>query len=137
MVKRIDRGSFRLSCPDLADVFIGCQASNGFKAFGEVVGHQSRRGATKRFGVPRNTIPKMLSFSVPPRDFRREQPASKKLGPHIPSIDAILEGDRQLHKKQRHTAHRIFERLRDEQGEAPLKLLAMQVEEEIATMLLD
>jgi hypothetical protein len=31
-------------------------------------------------------------------------------------IDAILEGDRRVHKKQRHTAHRIFERLRDEQG---------------------
>jgi len=25
---------------------------------------------------------------------------------------AILEGDRNVHKKQRHTAHRIFERLR-------------------------
>ena len=31
-------------------------------------------------------------------------------------IDAILEGDSQVHKKQRHSAHRIFERLRDEQG---------------------
>jgi hypothetical protein len=31
-------------------------------------------------------------------------------------IDAILEGDSQVHKKQRHTAYRIFERLRDEQG---------------------
>jgi len=31
-------------------------------------------------------------------------------------IDAIFEGDRRVHKKQRHTAHRIFERLRDEQG---------------------
>jgi transposase len=31
-------------------------------------------------------------------------------------IDAILEGDSQVHKKQRHTARRIFERLRDEQG---------------------
>ena len=31
-------------------------------------------------------------------------------------IDAILEGDRRVHKKQRHTAHRIFDRLRDEHG---------------------
>ena len=31
-------------------------------------------------------------------------------------IDAVLESDRSIHKKQRHTAHRIFERLRDEQG---------------------
>ena len=76
----------------------------------------SRREAAKRFGVHRNTITKMLSFSVPPGYRRRERPASKKLGPYMAWIDAILEGDRRVHKKQRHTAHRIFERLRDEQG---------------------
>jgi hypothetical protein len=58
----------------------------------------------------------MLSFSVPPGYRRRERPASKKLGPYLAWIDAIVEGDSQVHKKQRHTAHRIFERLRDEQG---------------------
>jgi transposase len=76
----------------------------------------SRREAAKRFGVHRNTITKMLSFSVPPGYRRRERPASKKLGPHMAWIEAILESDSQVHKKQRHTAHRIFERLRDEQG---------------------
>ena len=76
----------------------------------------SRREAAKRFGVHRNTITKMLQFSVPPGYRRRERPASKKLGPYMAWIDAILEGDRSVHKKQRHTAHRIFERLRDEQG---------------------
>jgi transposase len=73
----------------------------------------SRREAAKRFGVHRNTITKMLSFSVPPYR-RRERPMSKKLGPHM--ADAIFEGDSKIHKKQRHTARRIFERLRDEQG---------------------
>jgi hypothetical protein len=58
----------------------------------------------------------MLQFSVPPGYRRRERPASKKLGPCMAWIDAILEGDRSVHKKQCHTAHRIFERLRDEQG---------------------
>jgi transposase len=76
----------------------------------------SRREAAKRFGVHRNTITKMLSFSIPPGYRRRERPTSKKLGPHMAWIDAILEGDSKVHKKQRHTAHRIFERLRDEQG---------------------
>jgi transposase len=76
----------------------------------------SRREAAKRFGVHRNTITKMLSFSVPPGYRRRERPASKKLGPHMAWIEAILESDSQVHKKQRHTANRIFERLRDEQG---------------------
>ena len=51
----------------------------------------SRREAAKRFGVHRNTITKMLSFSVPPGYRRRERPASKKLGPHMAWIeDAVL-----------------------------------------------
>ena len=68
----------------------------------------SRREAAKRFGIHRNTITKMLSFSVPPGYRRRERPVSKKLGPYVAWIDAILEGDRKVHKKQRHTAHRIL-----------------------------
>ena len=39
-----------------------------------------------------------------------------KLDPFLPIIDQILEADRALPRKQRHTAHRIFERLRDEHG---------------------
>jgi hypothetical protein len=41
----------------------------------------SRREATKRFGFHRNTISKMLRFSVLQGYRRRERPASKKLGP--------------------------------------------------------
>ncbi|MFL5285600.1 MAG: IS21 family transposase, partial [Rhodopila sp.] len=41
----------------------------------------SRREAAVRFGVHRNTITKMLQYSVPPGYRRRERPASKKLGP--------------------------------------------------------
>ncbi|MBM3654824.1 MAG: IS21 family transposase [Alphaproteobacteria bacterium] len=76
----------------------------------------SRREAAKRFGVHRNTITKMLQYSVPPGYRRRERPVSKKLGPYMAWIDKVLEGDRSVHKKQRHTAQRIFERLRDEEG---------------------
>ncbi|WP_292532940.1 IS21 family transposase [Methylocystis sp.] len=76
----------------------------------------SRREAAKRFGVHRNTITKVLQYSVPPGYRRRERPVSKKLGPYMAWIDNILEGDRSVHKKQRHTAQRIFERLRDEEG---------------------
>ena len=47
----------------------------------------SRREAAKRFGVHRNTISKMLQFSVPPGYRRRERPASKKLGPYMACID--------------------------------------------------
>ena len=76
----------------------------------------SRREAAKRYGVHRNTITKMLSFSVPPGYRRRERPISPKLGPYMGWIDKVLEDDRSVHKKQRHTAQRIFERLRDEEG---------------------
>ena len=50
----------------------------------------SRRDAAKQFGVHRNTISKMLQFSIPPGYRRRERPVSKKLGPHMAWIDAIL-----------------------------------------------
>jgi transposase len=76
----------------------------------------SRREAAKRFGLHRNTITKMLQYSVPPGYRRRERAPSKKLGPHVAWIDKILEDDRSVHKKQRHTSQRIFERLRDEEG---------------------
>jgi transposase len=76
----------------------------------------SRREAAKRIGVHRNTITKMLQYSVPPGYRRRERAPSKKLGPYMAWIDKILEDDRNVHKKQRHTAHRIFERLRIEEG---------------------
>ncbi|MBK8211644.1 MAG: IS21 family transposase [Rhodospirillales bacterium] len=41
-----------------------------------------------------------------------------KLGALLPVIDAILEADRTAPSKQRHSAKRIFERLRDEHGYA-------------------
>lgn len=54
----------------------------------------SRREASRRFGIHRNTIAKMLQFSIPPGYRRREHPVSKKLGPYMAWIDAVLEGDR-------------------------------------------
>ena len=51
----------------------------------------SRREAARRFGVHRNTITKMLTFSVPPGYRRGERPPSKKLGPHMAWIDAFLK----------------------------------------------
>jgi len=47
----------------------------------------------------------------------RSKPVAKpKLGPLLPVITAILEADRTAPVKQRHTAKRIYERLRDEHG---------------------
>jgi transposase len=58
----------------------------------------------------------MLEHSVPPGYRRKGPPVRPKLDPFIPIIEQILEEDRSLLKKQRHTAKRIFERLRDEHG---------------------
>ena len=41
-----------------------------------------------------------------------------KLDPYIGIIDAILEADKSVPKKQKHTSKRVFERLRDEHGYA-------------------
>ncbi len=78
----------------------------------------SQRDAARVFGLSRETISKMCRFSLPP-GYRRVKPVTKpKLGPLLPVIDAILEADGTAPMKQRHTAKRIFERLRDEHGYA-------------------
>ena len=46
----------------------------------------------------------------------RVRPESPKLEPFTGVIDRILEDDLGIPRKQRHTAQRIFERLRDEYG---------------------
>jgi transposase len=58
----------------------------------------------------------MLRYAVPP-GYQRQQPIKRpKLGPWLGIIDAILEDDKQRPVKQRHTAKRIFERLKEEHG---------------------
>lgn len=76
----------------------------------------SIRQAAREFGLARKTIRKMLQYSIPP-GYERKKPAAKpKLGPWLGIIDQILEDDREQHKKQRHTAKRIWERLKAEHG---------------------
>jgi transposase len=76
----------------------------------------SKSAAARLFGINRKTVSKMLEHSVPPGYRRNGPPVRPKLDPFIPIIDRILEEDKSLLKKQRHTAKRIFERLRDEYG---------------------
>jgi transposase len=76
----------------------------------------SQRETARRFGIDPKTVRKMLSFSVPPGYRRSKPPSRPKLGPVTPMIDQILATDRASPSKQRHTAKRIYERLRDEHG---------------------
>ena len=76
----------------------------------------SQRSAARHVGMVRKTVSKILAHSVPPGYRRERPPARPKPAPFFPIIDQILEADEGRLKKQRHTAKRIFERLRDEHG---------------------
>ena len=76
----------------------------------------SIREASRVFGLHRDTVRKMLAYSAPPGYRRRTTPRRPKLEPFTGVIDRILEDDHKVPRKQRHTAKRIFERLRDEYG---------------------
>jgi transposase len=74
----------------------------------------SIRQAAIEFGLSRKTIRKMLQFSLPP-GYQRKKPAARpKLGPWLGIIDQILLDDDSQPKKQRHTAKRIWDRLKAE-----------------------
>ena len=76
----------------------------------------SIRQAAREFGLARKTIRKMLQFSLPPGYERKTPVARPKLGPWLGIIDQILVEDQSQPKKQRHTAKRIFDRLKAEHG---------------------
>lgn len=82
-----------------------------------VEGH-SEREAARVFGLARKTVAKMCRFSAPP-GYQRTKPIDRPTpGSFLGVIDAILEADKQAPPKQRHTAQRIFERLKAEHGYA-------------------
>ncbi len=75
-----------------------------------------QREAARHFGISRDSVRKILAFSVPP-GYRRSAPIRRpKLDGFTGIIDQWLSEDRQRQRKQRHAAKRIFERLRDEHG---------------------
>ena len=77
---------------------------------------KSERQVAREYGLARETVRKMLQYSTPP-GYRRQQPAKRpKLDPWVGVIDAILQEDRERPRKQRHTAKRIYQRLREEHG---------------------
>ena len=76
----------------------------------------SQREAASRFGIARETVRKMLRHSEPPGYRRRVRVKRPKLDSYIGIIDQYLDEDRTSHRKQHHTAKRIFERLREEHG---------------------
>jgi transposase len=80
----------------------------------------SKRAICREYGVGWWTLDKMLAHPEPPGYRARSQQTQPKLGPFIGVIDEILavDADPSTPRKQRHTARRIFDRLRDEHGYA-------------------
>src|SRR6266516_3398016 len=74
------------------------------------------RAVARKLGVHRREVRKALASAMPPERKipERERP---KLAAAIPFIEATLEADRKAPRKQRHTAHRIWTRLRREMPE--------------------
>ena len=73
----------------------------------------SRRQILRETGMHWRTLRKILTHSEPP-GYRQQQPRPrKKLGAFLERIQQILKEDQALPRKQRHTAKRIWERLRE------------------------
>ena len=73
----------------------------------------SIRQIQRETGLHFKTIKKILAHPGP-QPFSGPARERPRLGAFMERIEAILEEDKELPKKQRHTAKRIFERLRDE-----------------------
>jgi transposase len=81
-----------------------------------LAGGMSRRDACKKYNLNFRTIRKILEHQEPPGYRRKATRVKPKIGKFIPIIDEILEADKKVHAKQRHTGKRIFERLCNEHG---------------------
>jgi transposase len=74
----------------------------------------SKRSILRDYKVSAGVLEKILTHAEPP-GYRQSVPRPKpQLGQFIPVIEQILKDDKTAPPKQRHTAKRIFERLRDE-----------------------
>ncbi len=76
----------------------------------------SKRAICRDYKMGWRTVDKVLAHVEPPGYRGRERRAQPVLGAFVGVIDEILELDRDAPAKQRHTARRIFDRLREEHG---------------------
>jgi hypothetical protein len=75
-------------------------------------GETSKREILRREGIHWETLKKILEHSEPP-GYRKENSRPKpKIGPFLEQIDQIIKEDKHFPKKQRHTAKRIYERIK-------------------------
>jgi hypothetical protein len=70
-------------------------------------------GVARKLGVHRRMVREAVRNAVPAQRKKTERPAVK-MAAAATLIDEILESDRKAARKQRHTARRIFDRIRAE-----------------------
>jgi transposase len=76
----------------------------------------SKRSICREYHLGPRTLEKILTHTEPPGYRGADKRPKRKLADFLGVIDEILEADKTAPPKQRHTARRIFERLRDEYG---------------------
>ncbi|WP_145048283.1 hypothetical protein [Lignipirellula cremea] len=80
-----------------------------------LTGQTSKRAICREYNIHWRTLEKSLSHEEPP-GYRTAQPRPRPvMEAFLPIIKEILEQDKTAHLKQRHTAKRIYDRLRSEQ----------------------
>jgi len=92
-----------------------------------LTGELTKRAARREYRLHWDTLTKILENEEPPGYRRRKEREKPVLGPFIPLIQEILEADKKAPKKQRHTAKRIFERLREKGYTGGLTVVSEEV----------
>jgi len=71
------------------------------------------QGVSRKLRVHRRVVREAIQSAIPARRKKTERP-HVKMAPAAAFIDSVLEADRKAPRKQRHTAKRIWERIRAE-----------------------
>ena len=81
-----------------------------------LTGEISKRDACKQYGLHGLTLKKILTHEEPPGYRRVKPPRRPTIEPVLPILRQLLEADAKAPRKQRHSAKRLWERLKAEHG---------------------